>query len=176
MNENAIQANKATYKMSTMAWRRVGPFTVTTRYIWYAARAVREIVPPRTKALRNHIKRGAVGRWAFGRRRTPKRLLDHLNRRFGWQRSICRTAAVAWLNRSLMVALRRPSIEPDLRQSFVIAHELRTQFDERLLFRQPIESSDANPRSRYSAARRRDRSGPYLRILAHARFRAVLLP
>jgi hypothetical protein len=47
------------YNSSTMVCTTVGPFTLITRYIWYAAMAVREGVLPSIRARRS---RGVVGR------------------------------------------------------------------------------------------------------------------
>ena len=52
-------------------------FTVTTRYIWYAATPVRRMVEPRTRALRNHMRKGPVGRRGTQWTAKPKVLPDH---------------------------------------------------------------------------------------------------
>jgi hypothetical protein len=41
--------------------------------------------------------------------------------------------------------LWRPSIKPDLRQSFVVVYELCTQFDQRLLFWQQLKAQTPTP-------------------------------
>src|SRR5215472_12163314 len=135
-HENAIQPNRTINSARTMPSSTVSPPTSSTRYIWKPAAAVIAIVAPKMTARRRGRSAGgeddaagspAPARQATARRATPAVASAAATRAEGSE------AAPHPAVRARALALRRPSIDPYLRQRFVTLHQLRAQLDHALL-------------------------------------------